>query len=359
MIGRAKRSARSSDWPRSTMSDTRTIDTLHLMRALGISMIVLNHSVRFPLAGGLNIMFLISGLSFAAIVFVDNGHSIWRVSWQFVRRLLIASLALTAFWAIVWWGQVHPAELLMVSNWLGLKRVALYPVLYTQVVVQMALALALVFSIPWMRWTATHHSLAFALVSLALALGMAAFSKAHFDTIPINDKLPHLHLWNFALGWVFWAALVRREPQTRDRIALSLLLIAVAVLVFPVLELKSWVTRQYMFTLPILFFVWCPRITLPRTLAHPILLISQATLAIFFIHLPLVKAGQWALRTYFGKVPSVMGFVNFVFVMLGSILLWAAFVALARVWRQTDFKRYLVEIWHRHFGWRKGALRAG
>ena len=224
---------------------------------------------------------------------------------------------------------------------------------------QMALALAVGFSLPWGRRTATQHSLAFALVSLALALGMVAFSKAFFDTNPVNDQLPHLHVWNFALGWVFWAVLVQREPETRDRMALSLTLVGVAVLVFPVLELKSWVTRQFLFTLPILFFVWCPRITLPQSLAHPILLISQATLAIFFIHLPLIKAGQWALRTTFGKVPSVMGFVNFVFVMLGSILLWAALVALLRVWRQTEFKRGLVEYWRSPIGSWKGAMRAG
>ena len=311
----------------------RAVDTSNVVRAFAIGAVVLNHTTLLGLGGGLNLLFLLSGMAFAELVFARTEKPAWEIGRDFVARLLLGSLFLCLFW-FAYYRTFEPAELLMFSNWITVERVPLFPLWFTQTFLQIMIVVVALFSVSELRVLANRRPVLFSGAALAVCAGLVTVSKLTFDTAALDDRLPHLHAWNFVLGWLFWAVLLAREPTARDRIALTCVSIALVILVFPILQLKNWEPRVFVFTVPLIFLIWSRELQLPRWIAHPVLLVSQATLMIFFLHLPVFRAVRSMLRAAFGDVPAALQFVPFAGALIGPVIIWAAVTAAVRVWRR-------------------------
>jgi hypothetical protein len=215
-------------------------------------------------------------------------------------RLSHVSFALRdplAVWSVVlclfWFAAVRPVRGgrdLMVSNWITTERVSKFPIWYTQVLLQMlgrhCVAAAV---LPGMRDGVRRRPVRAPTLWLG-ATALLAVAQALVDTDHLADKLPHLHAWNFVLGWVLWAVLYARQATRRDGWSWASLCLPLMGIMFLGLDVPGATARVWVAIPAVMLLIWAPSIRLPRALAHPVLLIGQSVLFIFFLHYPFLLA---------------------------------------------------------------------
>jgi peptidoglycan/LPS O-acetylase OafA/YrhL len=308
----------------------REIDSRDALRALGISAVVVNHAVAASLHGGLNLLLLISGISFARLCFGGRGDvRLISASLRFLRPLVTWSLVLCLLWFAVF-GRVVWPEILLYSNWITIERVSKFPIWYTQVLVQMLVCLVVLLLLTGGVGRLRARPVPYTLVWLAVAAAIAALSQTMVDADRLADKLPHLHAWNFLLGWVFWAVLYARDPAPADRVALTALSVPLLLVMYIGLDAPGGQARAWLSTPAVLLLIWVPVLRLPRPLAHPVLLVGQAVLFVFFLHYPFILS----VRNAFGGVlgPTALGALQALAGLIGPVILWAAWTAARRTW---------------------------
>jgi peptidoglycan/LPS O-acetylase OafA/YrhL len=314
------------------MVGTRPLDSENLLRALAIMGVVLLHahdfvqSDSFATGGGMTVLMMLSGISFAR--FALQGASANQVpakSLRFAWMVFWPSLLLVLFYFVVR-NQFSLPELLFVSNWVSLDRVSMFPVWYVQVIVQMMLAFALVFSVPWVRTQLREHPLAFVVVAyLGAVIVRYALPEFVWDTAPLKHKLPHLFLWNFAMGWVIYFCLEQRR-MTGSRLAVLLGLACVLLGAY-----VAWDPRTSDFwalSLAGAMVILVPHVPLPVVLHRALLLISQATFVIFLVHREVLAV---LIATFEGS--QFRPLFLFVGAMAGSFLAWMALESAVRAYR--------------------------
>ncbi|EZP69672.1 hypothetical protein BV96_03970 [Sphingomonas paucimobilis] len=263
----------------------RAVDTDVLLRAIAISLVVWNHaipsgssSVGVPdLAGGMTLLMMMSGYSFARFALVDaEPAEVRRGLISFGLRILVPSIvAVILFMAIK--RRFSLTELLFISNWFTTYRIVIFPVWYVQVMVQMMLLLLAVFAIPPVARWFTGDPLQGSVTIFLTALVMRIILPLYIDTRPLMHHLPHLYLWNFALGWVVYFLQARHKVP--GKALASLAIIAAGALV--------WTPASYQFvvlSLGGLALVWVRRASLPGLLVRAASILSQATFTIFLLH---------------------------------------------------------------------------
>jgi hypothetical protein len=306
-------------------SATRDVDTRDAVRAIGITAVVANHAFAAPLHGGLNLLFLISGIAFAQLCFGGRDRTgLGARVLRFARPLALWSVVLCLFWFAVF-RRVEPAEILMLSNWITTERVSKFPIWYTQVLLQMLVALIALLSLPGMLGRIRAMPVAATLAWLVAAVASAAAAQMLFDTDHLADRLPHLHAWNFVLGWLIWAVLHAREAGAGDRLLLTLLCLPLMLFMFLGLDVPGAEARVWIALPGTALLIWMPTLRLPRVVAHPFLLIAQAVLFIFFLHYPFLLG----VRNLAGNsLPQLaLEWLQLVTGLLGPVLLWAAVTA--------------------------------
>lgn len=316
---------------------SREIDSLYIVRAYAISAVVANHAMTTSLAGGLNLLLLLSGISFAQLCFSGRSStSIMDAVLRFIRPLLLWSVVLCAIWFAVF-ERVELPEILMYSNWITENRVSKFPIWYTQVLLQIMLCLVVLFSGFRLIDRFQAAPVFCSAVALILTVVLATMAQIFFDTDALKDKLPHLHAWNFILGWLFWAVLINRTPTRGDRVWLTALTVPLLLFMFLALDVPAADARVYVAVLPIVFLIWQPQVHLPFVIFHPILLISQATLFLFFLHYPFLLAVRNTLEN---RVSSdLLGVLKFAVAMIGPILIWAIVTAAQHTLREARARR--------------------
>lgn len=264
---------------------SKSIDTDVLLRALAICLIALNHAIPqgtrsygIPgVAGGMTLLLMMSGFSFARFVLEDaTPADIRKGLFSFGMRIFVPSLIAVIFFMAIK-QRVSIAELLFVRNWIDPHRIAIFPVWYVQVIVQIVLLLLVFFAVaPLANWF-VRDPLRGALVLWLVALATRMILPIFVDTKPLLHHLPHLYLWNFTLGWIVFFLHARGTAGMKA--LASVAIVGSAVLVW---GLDSW---QFL-TLAIggTALVWKDRVTLPAVVARPVSLISQATFTIFLVH---------------------------------------------------------------------------
>jgi fucose 4-O-acetylase-like acetyltransferase len=306
----------------------REIDSRDALRAIGITAIVANHALVTSVHGGLNVLLVLSGMAFAQLCFGgrDAGPLVARVL-RFARPLAVWSVVLCLFWFALF-GRFEVAEIFMVSNWITTERVSKFPIWYTQVLLQMLAGIVLLLLLPGMRDGVRRRPVRATTLWLGATALLAVASQALVDTDHLADKLPHLHAWNFVLGWVLWAVLYARQATRRDRLVLGLVCVPLMGIMFLGLDVPGATARVWVAIPAVMLLIWAPSIRLPRALAHPVLLIGQSVLFIFFLHYPFLLA----VRNLAGEQldPGPLGALQLTAGMIGPVVLWAIWTAAQR-----------------------------
>jgi peptidoglycan/LPS O-acetylase OafA/YrhL len=312
----------------SSARSGREIDTRDGLRALGITAVVANHAFAAPVHGGLNLLLLVSGIAFAQLCFGGRGRSaLVATTMRFARPLAVWSVVLCLFWFAVF-GRFEPAELLMVGNWFTTERVSKFPIWYTQVMLQMLLGIVALLALPGMLVRVRRAPVVGAVAWLAGAAALAVVAQLAVDTDHLADKLPHLHAWNFVLGWLFWAVLYAREASGADRALLTACCVPLMLVMFLGLGVPGAEARVWVAIPATVLLIWAPVLRLARPLAQPVLLIGQAVLSIFFLHYPFLLA----IRNLLGEhmQPLALQSLQFAAGIVGPVLVWAMVTAAQR-----------------------------
>lgn len=309
-----------------------SLDTEILLRAIAISGVVFNHAHDYVhdstlgSGGGMTVLMMLSGFSFARFALDAGGagqtaskalHFAWKLFWP--------SALLVAFYFLLR-RQFDLAELLFVSNWFSVSRISIFPVWYIQVIVQMMLGLAVLFSIPWVRGNFRRRPLVSSLWVFFAAIAIRYALPAYvWDTSDLRHQLPHLFLWNFSLGWVIYFCLDAQKAARAPRLtalALGCLLIGMVV-AWPPSRSEFWALG-----LAGVALVLIRRVPLPAMVSRAAVLLGQATFVIFLVH-------RQVLASFIKLVPGseYQPLLLFAVALVASFAVWFGLEAAIRAYR--------------------------
>lgn len=269
-----------------------TIDFGILIRALAISMVVFNHAYidryfevhgsiesifyGFGFGGGAAVLMLISGYNFAGFILAKN--SVNEIQQGLVRlglKILIPSFfCVLFFFALL--QKFSLSELLFFRNFITLERVSKFPTWYPQVIIQIFIFLWLIFPIfeTLRKRSQYFYSLLFVLISVCIFYLndpiMNSLELGGFNT-------PMLYLWNFVIGWMIYNA-----KQSKDFRKIILAIAIYIACLFIALDIHS--SRFIVMLASGIGLLFLSNIYIPLAMKTPILIISQATFAIFLFH---------------------------------------------------------------------------
>lgn len=331
-----------------------SVDTLVLARASAMVLMVANHSrlsqalIDLPaLYGGLNAMLVVSGISMATHAFQQDTRSTLNAFLRFGLRLAIPALAVALVWdtiiLILGARDITPfryfAELTLFSNWLSTHKLALFPIWYVQAVVQLLAGLALLFLMTDLTArirAAPMRTCGFLLLG---SVAVALLSYSFWDTSRLEDRLPHLLLWNLVLGWFIWAVQRNLGWTVRSRLLLTATLLACAALLYLPTGASYGLSRAVWMPLIVLPVIWWKRVPLPRPLVHAVHLLAQAVFAIFLMHFYVFGLVEEPLLQLGIDQPVLIAGLKLVAGLIVPVLLWAAGTAFIRVWRHRRISR--------------------
>jgi hypothetical protein len=260
----------------------RAIDTSDVLKALGISLVLLNHSTWHNLQGGVNILLLISGLNFARFSFKKDNIELAKDVVQLLKKLLIPSLLLIGFYSLVF-ARFDWKELLLISNFFYPQKIAAFPVWYVEVITQlMLLIIILAFVFNFAKWTRTSP-LGFSLIILVLSLLLPVLIDQYINSATLFWKLPHYIAWNFVLGWLLWACVDEENPSPIKLTFCWLVTVASAYLVLQVYQ-DIPINRFIIFSVCATALIFFRKITLPRIFYRPTIILASAVFYIFLLH---------------------------------------------------------------------------
>ncbi|MFJ8819616.1 AMP-binding protein [Amycolatopsis thermoflava] len=245
------------------------VETDIVLRALAIILVVGTHVGLFRILGGAHLLLVIAGWNFArfALARGDGTHPGRHVLGSALR------IAIPAILWIAWRAMSQPdvvlANVLLINNYLWQGATGYW---YIEVLVQLLLVLAAVFSIPAVRRFERDHRFTAALFALAVAIAarMLADDAGGF---PERAMTAQGTVWFFALGWLAQ----RAGTSARKLLVLGAALILVA-------DYFADPRREAVILGGLLLLVLLPSMRLPRNLARTVALLAAASLYIYLTH---------------------------------------------------------------------------
>ena len=318
------------------------INTLVLVKALAITLVVANHSgiAQGLIQGGLNALLIVSGISMATFAFKESTCQTLRAFRLFTLRIAIPSFLLALFWQIAV-SNVSLLELTFISNWFYKWRVVGFPIWYVQIIVQLMIAFSILFWALDLTPKIKKAPVRTTFIALLLSVLACVVSYAFWDTWYLRDKLPHLLAWNFTFGWFFWALAIKNRKTLKFQFILSCTLIICGILTLILTDAKGGEARFVWLTFFGFILIWFDTIVLPAVLARMLLLISQATFVIFLLHHASIGRLVW-----FGELFGFVDFVKdptvrFIVGLIMPVFIWAFFTAIMRSYKRMKYEKAL------------------
>lgn len=318
-------------------SSSTTVASDVALRGLAIVMVVVNHasvtaSARpIHLGGGLNVLLLVSGYSFARFV-LSRGDApairrgiaglAWNVWWP-TTLVILLSFLLKREWS---W-----AELLFVSNLFTHEHVSLLYVWFPQVLLQLLAILWLLAWVPGTDRALSRRPLAVSAILLAVcfALLLALGNDRGED---FADRSLEFVAWNFVLGWVARYAIAGGAGPAA-RLVLLGVTVALATVAFG--WGADWL-RAAALPAGLALLLFAPGLSLPRGAARAMAILSQAAFTVFLLHVFFLRLfDALHLRRSPGGFDLLDTLAAAGFALAGSVAAWIALAAFSRAWRST------------------------
>ena len=325
--------------------ELRTTPTDVVLRALAIASVTFNHAHMtkgFGLAGGMTFLLMLSGLNFARFAVKDaEPEQLRRSIVEFARRMFVPSMLLLLF-SFAAYRQFNLSELLFVRNWFDMGRVAIFYAWYPQMLLQLLAGLYLLTLIPFVGRALRDHPTRSLLILFGVGLLLRAaapwiweppfWGMPEVNPIRVFPRLPHLALWNFALGGViYFLAIDSPNPTPAKKWLAFACVLAGATLGWEVGKLQFW-----WLAIGGALLVGVRHIALPRIVAQAIVVVSVATFTIFLTHIFWFKAGNVVYGVLTGTGENAPKNVMFVIGLVMGTLTSVAISAFARAYRKVQ-----------------------
>lgn len=307
-------------------SHWKSLPTETLVRTWAICWVVFNHAHSYggpstALTGGMTVLILLSGLSFARTALATADAEIVQSNLLRLCRILFVPSALIVLLSFAVKSDFRWTELAMVSNWIRPDAVARMPIWYVQTMIQIALGLLVVFSLPGALGPFKRHPKLASIGALVGATALHLASMQLYDTSNLYHRVPTLLLWNFVLGWCVYFLGFSHEATRTSKLVAVLCAISAGTLAWPIDE-----PNVYWLVLCTVLIVFVARVKMPPFAAWFVSVCSQALLAIFMLHL--------IFLAIYGAVFEVnVPLLGALFALSGSIFTWSVLVAAIGTYR--------------------------
>jgi hypothetical protein len=274
------------------------LDPMIAVRAVAITLLVFNHSEIAPtfFPGGMNVLLLLSGISFATLVIKDSTEKTNPAIFAFIKNLFLIAVVMEII-SIAIKQKFDLVEFLMVGNLFHYTRVSIFPIWYVQMLTQILLCVVVAFNIfrlPERIYRAP--ALTTGLIVLA-CVAMDIVGKLTWDTNGSGDRVPYLYGWIFTFGWLYWALLINREPTVLSKLALSLATLGGSGLLYwnGVVLGSEIGSRSVYFLAAALTLIWMRPFAAPSWISTAFVIVGQANLSIFLFHITFMRLADLVL----------------------------------------------------------------
>lgn len=275
-------------------------------------------------------LLMLAGFNLASFSFAKPTRDIVLDMLKMVSKVVIPTVLILIAYGLVYQHFVWK-ELLMISFLLDHSHgnpFTKVPLWYVQVLLQMTLMISVVF----MTINVSEYFNKYPILSTMTLLAIALLINV-VDARPHPwQRLPHLYLWNFALGWALWALLA--EPTRLNKIRASILVIVVAGVVFilPQEQFPILIYRFCVFAGLALAFIWVTQFRLPSLPAACINMVARATFWIFLFHLSFMKLYNFLWQDPNVEIIDLV--LRFSFSLTMPVVLWLVYTASSRAYNQ-------------------------
>lgn len=299
------------------------VETPTAMRALSISAVVGLHTDLLSFSSATSALFMIAGHSFARFQIpqiIQKGSA--RSLLMLMAQIAIPTCLYTIFLQIYYstfsnYTEIEPLTWLFLGNLIDPNAAGRLYFWYIDVLLQMLLLLAGMFSIPFVRHRASAKPYYTAVSFFIFAYSLSLLSPYFWNTDPLLDRVPTLKLWLIGLGWCLAVSKKRTE------------------FMFTVILILGSFTNQYLFFdqfLPVTFIalaliIVCKYLVLPYPLNKVVFLIASASLFIYLTNF------QFAFTVR--KILNVMGMEGS-FPLVETITALCGGIIVYKIWQKVS-----------------------
>jgi hypothetical protein len=253
------------------------MESLVLLRALAITVIVVNHSGLLadvvPLAGGAFFLIVAAGYSFGRFQLqrlLATGRA--SLVLGILPKIVVPTVLLVALLQARQ-GSFHWPALLLANNFWGPDRGGGVHFWFIEVFVQIHLMFFALFLVPPFRTQLARSPYVTSLWTLVVCVAVEHLSLFLWDTTSLWDRLPHLKAWYFVLGWCL--VLSKTAPQ---RWLSTGVVVVLSALRWPEISQALWILCGG------LALLWVPRLPIGGGLARALGVLASASLFIYITH---------------------------------------------------------------------------
>ena len=309
---------------------TQDVDATVFFRCVGMLAIVAGHFDALDVSGSTFLLLAIAGFNFARFQLPK------MLSTGSVRPVMETALrvAVPTFVALVLLeGKAHELNitaLLLLDNWTD-ARDEKFGFWFLELIVQILLLVALLMSWRRAREMAIAHSFRFAFAVLVTCVVISIAGPLFWNTEHLYNRVPHMLMWLFALGWVMASA-----KSIDQRLLAGVLALLLPPLIWDHVLDRFWLGHGVIWiAVGGISLLLVSRVRLLYPLNRIAALVAGASIFIYIAHYTL--AGWWH-RFGFIQNPWIDVFVGIV----GGIIIWRLWEAMARqvlkrfAWKAVD-----------------------
>jgi len=297
---------------------THGVDTTVILRAVGMLAIVMGHFDVPHVDGSTFLLLAVAGFNFARfqlpnIVATGSVRTVLKTA----LRIAIPTFLVIALLEVKK-SDVQLTALLLLDNWTD-ARDEKFGFWFLELMVQVLLLVALLFSWRRAREWACAHSFQFALAILGGCVASAIFVPFFWNTEHLYNRVPHMLTWLFALGWVLAAA-----KSIKQRLLVGALTLVLPPLVWEHVLDKFWLGHGVIWlTFGGIGLLLVSRVRLFYPLNNVAALVASASMFIYLSHYTL--RGWWQK---FGPVQHPA--IEVLIAIVGGVVIWWVWEAATR-----------------------------
>jgi len=293
--------------PRSTF--LHLVDTSLLLRFVGILAVVTVHFTPLDVGGATFLLLVIVGFNFARFQ-LSNVLATGSVMPVLISALRLGlPLFLMVAMLEVRHQKLDVMDLALLGNWKdhAIQRMDFW---FVALVVQVLVITAMIMAVPAVRAYARSNPLAFSYGLLIAVVATATFVPFLWSTEYLYNRVPHMLMWLFALGWIVHQA---------TSVAQKLVAVAIAI----TLPLWMWGTEglPWVGHGPVWVAAGCVallfirEVPVPRVVSRLVYWVGGASMFIYIVH--------WSARSIWNRIVPGEHLVADVFVgIVAGVIAW-------------------------------------
>lgn len=255
------------------------VDVSVFLRGVGIVAVVSGHFDLLPIPGATFLLLVISGYMFARFQ-LPNVLATGAVGSVVASAFRIG---LPTFLAIAVLAVKHSSydlmDLALLDNWTDAWANDL-DFWYLELLFQLLLLVALLLSFRAIRGRVKRAPFSSAMVLLGISATTAIFGPLVWDTLFLWNRVPHMLMWLFALGWV-----LRVAESRAQRLSAAALVIVLPVLVWRHSEDQFWLGHSIIWVwLGCAIMMLVDEVKVPSPLNKIVSVIASASMFIYILH---------------------------------------------------------------------------